>query len=260
MKLYALQFDIAWEDREANFAKVEKLLAEAQPEPGSLVVLPEMFATGFSMSPAASEPCDLSYQSPTCVFLERIAHQFEVGVLGGAALDFEGTTHNCALTVAPYQGLWDCYKKQRPFRCGGEIYTPGIEPSFVELESWEVPKVTTGFCPFICYDLRFPEVFREAARRWKPKLFVVIASWPSARAHHWVRLLQARAIENQAYVLGVNRCGTDPFFTFPGRTMLVDWHGEIVADAGSEEGVLTASLDLPALHEYRSQLRFLDDM
>lgn len=258
MKILALQFDIAWEDRDANFAKVEKLLAEAKPEPNTLVVLPEMFATGFSMGPNASESWNYG-QSPTCAFLEQMAHQYDIGLVGGAALEIEGVYHNCALTFSPSQGLWDCYKKQRPFRCGGEIYTPGTEPNFVELEGWDF-SLLPGFTPFICYDLRFPELFREAARRWKPELFVVIASWPSARAHHWVRLLQARAIENQAYVLGVNRCGTDPYFSFPGRTMLVDWHGEIVADAGSEEGTLPASLDIPALREYRSQLRFLDDM
>ena len=255
MKILALQLDIAWEDREANFAKVERMIADASPEPNTLVVLPEMFATGFSMTPEASEPED----GPTDAFLARLAHQYDIALVGGAALRIGEEIYNCALTFGPYATPWGSYRKQRPFVSGGEIYTPGKEPELIQMEGWDFAPLPS-FCPFICYDLRFPELFREAARRWKPELYVVIASWPLARAHHWVRLIQARAIENQAYVLGVNRCGTDPYFTFPGRTMLVDWHGEILADAGSEEGTLTASLDLPALRTYREQLRFLDDM
>ncbi len=245
MKILAIQFDIAWEDREANFVKVEQLLAEAKPEPNTLVVLPEMFATGFSMSPEASE----AENGPITAFLSRLAKQWQVTLLGGAAI----AEKNRALIFSPDGSRLADYTKQKPFVVGGEVYEAGSAPLVFPWEGIQV-------APFICYDLRFPEVWRTAAKRWRPELYIDIASWPSARAHHWVRLLQARAIENQAYVLGVNRCGTDPYFTFPGRTMLVDWHGEIVADAGSEEGILSASLDLPALREYRSQLRFLDDM
>ena len=245
MKILALQLDIAWEDRDANFAKVEQLLADAKPEPNTIVVLPEMFATGFSMSPLASEP----ELGPTGAFLSRLAKQWQVTLMGGAAIGRK----NQALIFSPDGTLFTRYTKIKPFRAGGEIYEAGTEPLVF---SWGGIRVA----PFICYDLRFPEVWRGVAKQWQPELYIDIASWPSARAHHWVRLLQARAIENQAYVLGVNRCGTDPYFTFPGRTMLVDWHGEIIADAGSEEGSITTSLDLPALHEYRSQLRFLDDI
>jgi omega-amidase len=245
MKILALQFDITWEDREANFAKVEQLLEEAQPEPNMLVVLPEMFATGFSMSPEASEP----ENGPTIEFLARVAKQWQVTLIGGAAL----RDQNVANVFNLHGKRFLRYVKQRPFRAGGEIYRAGS--SSINFD-WQGINVS----PFICYDLRFPEIFRDVAATVRPELYVVIASWPSARAHHWVRLLQARAIENQAYVLGVNRCGTDPYFSFPGRTMLVDWHGEIVADAGGEEGSITASLDIPTLHEYRQQLRFLDDM
>ena len=245
MKILALQFDIAWEDREANFARVEQLLAEASPEPGTLVVLSEMFATGFSMSPEASEP----HKGPTSRFLAQLAKRWQITLVGGAAIG----KRNQALVFGPDGKLLHRYSKLKPFRVGGEIYQAGSQWAVF---GWG----ETTVAPFICYDLRFPEVFRSVAGICRPELYLVIASWPAARAHHWVRLLQARAIENQAYFLGVNRCGTDPFFTFPGRSLLVDWHGEILADAGSEETHLLASLDLPALREYRSQLRFLDDM
>jgi omega-amidase len=245
MKILAVQLDIAWEDPQANFEKVEKLLADAKPEPNTLVVLPEMFATGFSMSMEATEP----EGGPIASFLQQLAQRWQVTLVGGVAIN----GHNRALVFAPNGTRIADYTKIKPFAVGGETYAPGKQQVVF---SWAELRVT----PFICYDLRFPEVWRVAAAAWRPELYLDIASWPSARAHHWVRLLQARAIENQAYVLGVNRCGTDPYFSFPGRTMLVDWHGEIVADAGSEEKTLLASLDLPALHEYRSQLRFLDDI
>ena len=245
MNLLALQFDIAWENPEANFAKVEKMLAEAAPAPGTLVVLSEMFATGFSMNVEATEP----ENGPIATFLQETAKRWQITLVGGVAIN----GHNRALVFAPDGTRIADYTKIKPFVAGGETYAPGKQQVYF---SWKEIRVA----PFICYDLRFPEVWRVAAAAWRPELYLDIASWPSARAHHWVRLLQARAIENQAYVLGVNRCGTDPFFTFPGRTMLVDWHGEIIADAGSEEGSISTSLDLPALREYRSQLRFLDDI
>jgi predicted amidohydrolase len=113
--------------------------------------------------------------------------------------------------------------------------------------------------PFICYDLRFPEHFRTAARHGA-QLITVIASWPIARIQHWVTLLQARAIENQAYVAGTNRCGTDPKFTYTGRSLIVSPKGEILADAGNAETVISADLSLDDLLAYRKDLPFLADM
>ncbi|WP_394795120.1 nitrilase-related carbon-nitrogen hydrolase, partial [Armatimonas sp.] len=204
MKILAVQLDIAWEDREANFAKVERMIAEARPEPNTLVVLPEMFATGFSMAPASVEPED----GPTDAFLARLAHQYDIALVGGAALRIGEESFNCALTFGPYATPWGTYRKQRPFVSGGEIYTPGKEPELIQMEGWDLAPLPS-FCPFICYDLRFPEAFRVATVRGA-NLITVMASWPNARHHHWVKLLHARAIENEAYVVGVNRCGWDP--------------------------------------------------
>jgi omega-amidase len=114
--------------------------------------------------------------------------------------------------------------------------------------------------PFVCYDLRFPELFRDAARKSRPELFVVIANFPKKRIQHWTRLLQARAIENQAYVMGVNRIGTDPYYEYSGDSIIVDPDGEILANAGSEERYISAELDLAKLTKYRSGLPFLNDM
>jgi predicted amidohydrolase len=113
--------------------------------------------------------------------------------------------------------------------------------------------------PFICYDLRFPEVFRAAARRGA-EIFLVIANWPDRREQHWVTLLQARAIENLAYVVGVNRSGRDPEHVYPGRSMIIDPHGKILADAGGGEAVISAEIDPAEVRNWRRDFPALADM
>ena len=112
--------------------------------------------------------------------------------------------------------------------------------------------------PFVCYDLRFPEIFRAAAHRGA-SLFVVIALWPVKRQQHWLTLLQARAIENQAYVVGVNRVGAEPEFLYPGRSVVVDPHGVIIADAGEREHILAAALDVNVVAAWRRDFPALRD-
>lgn len=253
MNVIALQYDIAWEDKPANFAKIRKLLSEIVPAKGSLVALPEMFATGFSMK---ADTIAEEYGGPTEQFLADTAREFGVGLLAGAAMrGRDGRARNKALVFSPAGELLVFYAKMQPFTPGGEPehYQAGQKPVAFR---WEDCTVS----PFICYDLRFPEVFRAAAAAHRPELFVLIANWPEKRIQHWVRLLQARAIENQAYVVGVNRLGSDPYYTYPGRSLVIDPQGEILADAGGREGCIRAQLDLAALRKYREGLPFLDDM
>ena len=125
-----------------------------------------------------------------------------------------------------------------------------------EVASFAAPFGRTGLS--VCYDLRFPELAREATAQGA-NLLIYIASWPIKRAHHWVTLLQARAIENLAWVVGVNRCGTDPDFTYPGRSLVVDPHGIITADAADREGVLETVLDPGVSTQWRSQFPALKD-
>jgi predicted amidohydrolase len=107
--------------------------------------------------------------------------------------------------------------------------------------------------------LRFPEIFRTAVKRGA-EVFVVIADWPNRREHHWVTLLQARAIENLAYVVGVNRAGKDPFHVYPGRSMIVDPHGKILADAGLNEGIVSAEIDPVVVRSWRKDFPALQDI
>jgi len=253
VKIYALQFDIAWENPPENFARVRSLLAPSPPEPGALLVLPELFATGFSMNtPVIAEP----RHGATEQFLTALATEYGVAVVGGvAARERDGTCRNQAVGFAP-NGERICeYTKQRPFTPGQEHqhYVAGDRPVAFRWGGCSV-------APFICYDLRFPELFRAAVRKFQPELFVVMANFPAKRIQHWVRLLQARAIENQAYVVGVNRIGADPFHHYNGCSLIVDPHGERIADAGESAGVIQAEPDLDQLAKYRAGLPFLKDL
>lgn len=253
MKVVGVQFDISWEDKESNFKTVRSLLSQVALEKDSLVVLPEMFATGFSMNTAAIAE---SYQGQTEQFLSELARECGVYIIGGAAMrGKDGQTRNKALVFGPTGELLAFYAKMRPFSPGGEKehYTAGDRPITF---GWGEIKVA----PFICYDLRFPELFRQVTATDRPELFVVIANWPEKRVLHWVRLLQARAIENQAYVIGVNRVGADPFYSYPGRSIIVDFNGEVIADAGTAEGCVGARLELEALRKFRKGLPFLEDL
>ncbi len=253
MNVVALQFDIAWENKLANFEKVHRLLTQAAPEKNSLVALPEMFATGFSMNAATiAEP----YGGETEQFLSQTAKQFGVCLIAGAAMQGrDGRPRNKALTFSPQGDLLSFYAKMRPFTPGGESehYTAGEHPVGFRYGECMVSV-------FVCYDLRFPELFRESAAAHKPELFVVIANWPEKRIAHWTRLLQARAIENQAYVLAVNRVGKDPYYSYPGHSLIVDFNGEILRDAGENEGSIQTPLDLETLNKYRQGLPFLQDL
>ncbi len=253
MRVVAVQFDIAWETKPDNFQAVRRLLAAAPPERGSLVVLPEMFATGFSMN---GEAIAENPGGPTEQFLAATAQEWGVHLIGGAAMrGRDGRLRNKALVFSPEGKLAAYYAKRRPFTPGGEHqhYTAGKRAA-----AFRWGEVTVS--PLICYDLRFPELFREAAATFRPELFAVIASFPAKRASHWIRLLQARAIENQAYVVGVNRVGTDPFYAYNGHSVIVDPHGDILADAGESEGCVSAALDLDMLRQYRKGLPFLEEL
>ena len=252
MKLYCVQHHIAWENKRENFTHVEALLTMAKPGSGSLVLLPEMFATGFSMNAGVIAE---ERGRETDQFLAATAKRFKVFLLGGVvAPHAKGKGCNQCVVFSPDGVEIARYDKLQPFTPGGESdnYQAGRE---VVVFPWQ------GFtvAPFICYDLRFPEHFRAATRRGA-QLITVISSWPAARIQHWVTLLQARAIENQAYVAGVNRCGTDPKFTYTGRSLIVSPKGDILADAGNGETVISADVSLDELLAYRKDLPFLADM
>jgi predicted amidohydrolase len=251
MNVFAVQFDIVWEDRPANFRKVRALLAASPPAAGSLVVLPEMFASGFSMNLAVTRQTSAREDES---FLAELAREHRVFVTGGVVSPGTGEMgRNEAVVFSPDGTLLARYAKIHPFSLGGETegHEAGAEIALFEWGGFVV-------APFVCYDLRFPEIFRAAAKRGA-NLFVVMALWPVKRQQHWLTLLQARAIENQACVVGVNRIGNEPGFTYAGRSVVVDPHGIVIADAGEREQVLTAAIDAEIVNAWRRDFPALRD-
>lgn len=252
MKAVCCQLDIVWEDKPANYTKVRSLLDGVKIPAGSLVILPEMFATGFSMNVVGIRE---GAASETESFLASAARFYGVFMLGGmVTVGANGQGRNEAVVFSPEGKLLARFCKIHPFTLGGEAqhYAAGTE---IVTFDWQGFKVA----PFVCYDLRFPEVFRSAARQGA-NVFAVIANWPVVRIHHWSTLLQARAIENQAYVAGVNRCGMDPKLHYNGRSLIIDPRGEILAELGNQEGVISAELKLDALMAWRQEFPALQDM
>ncbi|MDP6544948.1 MAG: carbon-nitrogen family hydrolase [Phycisphaerae bacterium] len=251
MNALCIQLDIVWSDPPANRRAIAELLASADLQRGDLVVLPEMFSTGFSMDAATlAEPPD----GPTATFLSESAGKFGVYLLGGLARRYGETFRNEAVLLAPDGSLIGRYWKMHPFSPSSEAdhYTPGDEAVVIPVGKFQL-------APAICYDLRFPELFRSAAGGGAD-LIAVIANWPAQRSDHWACLLRARAIENQAYVVGVNRCGTDPNHTYAGGSVIIDPQGNVLARAGDDQCVIGAPLDSDALNRWRDQFPALRDI
>ncbi len=252
MHLIAVQHDITWQDRPATHARIERLLHAHPPQPGSLIVLPETFDTGFGGDVEAVAEAE---QGPGATFLAHLAREHQSTVIGGVThRSTDGRGRNVALVFGHDGQEIARYTKIHPFTFSGEAkhFQPGER---IVRFDWRGISVA----PFICYDLRFPEVFRHAVRDGA-EVLAVIANWPSARADHWSTLLRARAIENQAYVIGVNRCGRDPNLEYPGRSAIIDPLGRVLAEAGDIEAVLTATADPLTLRDYRHTFPVLPDI
>jgi omega-amidase len=250
MRVIGCQLDTAWENPEANHAKVQAMLQGAKLQGGELIVLPEMFATGFTMNVVGAA----DREGKTARFLSTLAGQYRATVIAGVVgVGASDMGRNEALMFDPAGNEIARYCKLHPFSIGSETkyYEPGEMVVTFALGGFTVS-------PFVCYDLRFPEIFRSAAQAGA-SLMAVIANWPGKRVEHWITLLKARAIENQAYVVGVNRCGSDPNHSYPGRSMIVDPHGVVLADAGESEGFIEAELDPEVVLRWRKEFPVLRD-
>lgn len=248
MRAHLVQTDIVWEDPQANFARVDALLASAGPAPGDLVVLPEMFDTGFSLNLAVTA----DQTGRTLSYLQSVAARLRVTVHGARTiLGPDGRGRNCATAIAPTGQLLCEFHKMHPFTLGKEIdfFTGGDR---VETYPWlDVAGQTIAtIAPAVCYDLRFPELFRHALVAGA-EIFCVGSSWPTSREGHRRALSIARAIENQAFMLSVNRCGRDPALEYAGGTLAISPRGEILGELGASEGVLSVEIDMADLHRWR---------
>ncbi len=251
MKVVGLQTDLAWEDPEANRRDLEPRIRAAAADGAGLVVLPEMWPTGFSMAP---ERVGEDEGGPSERFMADLARSTGAALCGSIARRAaEGARARNVCVVAQPDGTLHHYAKIHPFRYGGEAahYEGGTD-----LLTLDVAGVRTT--PLVCYDLRFPELFALAALA--TDLFVVVANWPAPRAAHWRTLLVARAMESQAYVLGVNRVGAGGGLLYLGESLLIGPGGDVLAaGAPSEVGEIAGTVDADRVTEVRTGLPFLRD-
>jgi len=238
LSINLVQTQLRWEDPEANRAHFRSLLADA-PE-ADLTVLPEMFSTGFSMNSASLAE---NMSGTTVEFLCEQAERLNTAITGSVIIQDQGNFYNRLIWCVPGQSP-QYYDKRHLFRMANEHdhYQPGDQRLVVELNGFRV-------CPMICYDLRFPAWVRNQ-QDYDVLLFV--ANWPAARRMHWMQLLQARAIENQAYVIGVNRIGDDGHgIPHCGDSMAINFQGEVLIDLRDQDEIATAALDMAPLQSYR---------
>lgn len=251
MIVYLCQTDIQWENKTENFRVVENLLDSTTITENSLLVLPELFSTGFSMNvnAVAEEEKGMTFQ-----FLSKLAQRRKIWVVAGlGTISPDGKGLNQATVIDPTGHEKGRYTKNYPFSLSneGDFYKEGSEVMVVECNEFNL-------APIICYDLRFPELFRSATDK-RADLFTVIANWPIKRVDHWITLLKARAIENQAWVIGVNRAGNDPHHSYPGRSLVVDPHGVVRAQLNDSQGIAQCSINQSESESWRSEFPAIKD-
>lgn len=247
LQVALLQADLKWEDIGQNIQKFEEQIKEASEEI-DLIILPEMFTTGFSMNAAElAEPA----QGKTFQWMQKIASDKDAAVTGSVITSEEGRFYNRLYFVFP-DGSYRKYDKKHTFTLAQEheTYASGREKLVLEFKGWKI-------CPLVCYDLRFPVWARNTEDY---DLLLYVANWPAPRIHAWDTLLMARAIENMSYCIGVNRVGRDgKELDYVGHSAAYDSLGKKISDDVEYEGVIEVSLEKDHLSKMRTQLRFLQD-
>ncbi|MEO6178120.1 MAG: nitrilase family protein [Flavobacterium circumlabens] len=247
MKIALIQSDLYWEDASKNRNNFESKINQLDSEV-NLVVLPEMFSTGFTMN--ASEVAE-TMQGETVLWMQSLARQKKMAIAGSVIISEEEKYYNRMLFVFP-NGQIQQYNKRHLFSLAGEdkYYEAGTQKVIVEYLDWKI-------CLQICYDLRFP-VFARNVENYD--LLLYVANWPKVRTNAWDALLKARAIENLSYVVAVNRVGLDAnAYEHIGHSQVVDFLGNPVLDPQENEGVFIVEIDKKPMLETRKKLDFLSD-
>ena len=241
MKVSVIQSALFWENRTANLAMFEEKIADITDT--DLIILPEMFTTGFSMNSAKlAEPMNLH----TSKWMLQMAQAKEAVVTGSIIISEKGHFYNRLLWVRP-DGRITFYDKKHLFRMGEENnhFSAGTKQL---IEEWQGVRFNLS----VCYDLRFPVWLRN--KNCEYDVLINVANWPDSRADVWRTLLKARALENQSYVIGVNRIGEDGRgLSYAGDSLIVDAKGTIVKDAHQTDGVIDCELDMDALYSFREK-------
>lgn len=249
LSITLVQATLLWEDRAGNLLQLEQKITAIQ-NPGHLIVLPEMFSTGFSMDAARlAEEMDGS----AIQWMHKMARSKNCVIAGSLMLKEAGKYYNRLIWMRP-DGSYEYYDKRHLFGLGEEdkTYTAGKKKLIVDLKGWKI-------CPMICYDLRFPVWSRNTTTNLYD-ILIYTANWPQKRIHHWESLLPARAVENQAYVIGLNRWGADGNEVYhDGKSMVVDMDAAILWKATDEECIKTITFSADNLVLKRRQFPFLKD-
>ena len=235
-----IQTELFWKDISANLKMLDEKI-EAINNPTDLILLPEMFSTGFSMN-AGNLAETMQGESPT--WMRAASKKHDTDLVGSIMIRENNRFYNRLFWAKP-NGELLVYDKRHLFRMTGEhdVYTPGRQNVLVELKGWKIR-------PFVCYDLRFPAWTRNTGNGYDLSLY--IANWPAARSNHWKLLLRARAIENQAYVVGVNRIGTDGNgLAYSGDSAVIEPNGNILMEEPDRPGIISARLRKNELDTYR---------
>jgi omega-amidase len=247
MKIALIQSPLHWENPEANRNYFEEKINSISNSI-DLVVLPEMFTTGFTMNPSKVAE---TMRGETVVWLQSLAKSKNFAITGSLVIEENGKFYNRLLFVFP-SGEMQQYDKRHLFTLAGEdkVYASGKEKLIIAYKGFKI-------CPLICYDLRFP-VFARNVEDYD--LLFYVASWPEIRINAWDALLKARAIENMSYVVGVNRIGEDSNgYEYVGHSQAVDFLGNYILDPQESEGVFLVELDKELLLKTRQKLDFLSD-
>ena len=240
-----IQSDIIWEDRISNLKKYQEKIN--QIESTDLIILPEMFTTGFSMSPKGISE---NMNGETIQWMKQNAHKMNSAICGSIIIEEDSKYFNRFIWVNP-DGSIHHYDKRHLFSFAGENenYTPGNEKIIIEYKGWKI-------CPLICYDLRFPVWSRNSEDY---DLLIYVANWPDKRKSAWKSLLTARAIENQCYVIGINRVGEDSKNYYSGDSSLINALGETLYTNSHIEEIYSNTISKYDLNKIRTQLPFLND-
>lgn len=244
IKIAVCQVDMEWEHTTRNLERLEPIVAAAD---GDIVLLPEMFATGFKLRPSVvAQPAD----GEVVAAMRRWAATFNKAIAGSVVIAEGGQYRNRMYFIEP-SGRMSWYDKHHLFRPGGEgrDYTPGDRRVIIEYLGWR-------FLLLVCYDLRFPVWSRN---RGDYDAILCCASWADDRRDAWRTLIRARAIENLAYMAAANRVGTDPDGFYVGDSALIDFRGAALADAGTGEQTVTAIFDKDALEAFRTRFPAWED-
>jgi len=248
LKIACLQVDIVWENPKENIENYNFLIDPLSKDI-DLIILPEMFSTGFSMDP---EKCFETMDGISVSWMKQKASEKNIAIMGSLVIKEENSFYNRLIFVFP-DGKLEYYDKKHLFTLAGEnkVYTSGNKKTIVDYLGWKI-------CLMICYDLRFPVWSRNDVAY---DLLVYVANWPEKRIAAWGTLLKARAIENVCYTIGVNRVGLDANnYNYVGHTQVIDPLGNIIENSDEEnQMVIEATLDKSALNTTRNRFQFLND-